>query len=62
MAGIAHVALGSDFDGATVTPFDASGLVLITEALLAEGFSEQEIRQIMGGNAVSLLRRLLPPS
>ena len=62
VAGIAHVALGSDFDGATVTPFDASGLVLITEALLAEGFSEQEIRQIMGGNAVSLLRRLLPPS
>ena len=60
VAGIEHVALGSDFDGATVTPFDASGLVLITEALLAEGFSEQEIRQIMGGNVVSLLLRLLP--
>ena len=62
VAGIEHVALGSDFDGATVTPFDASGLVQITEALLAEGFSEQEVRLIMGGNVVSLLLRLLPRS
>ena len=62
VAGIEHVALGSDFDGATVTPFDASGLVQITEALLAEGFSDQEVRLIMGGNVVSLLRRLLPRS
>jgi microsomal dipeptidase-like Zn-dependent dipeptidase len=61
VAGIEHVALGSDFDGATVTPFDASGLVQITEALLAEGYSEQEVRLIMGGNVVSLLLRLLPP-
>ena len=62
VAGVEHVALGSDFDGATVTPFDASGLVLITEALLAEGFSEQDVRLIMGGNVVSLLLRLLPRS
>ena len=62
VAGIEHVALGSDFDGATVTPFDASGLVQITEALLAQGFSEQEVRLIMGGNVVSLLLRLLPRS
>lgn len=60
VAGVEHVALGSDFDGATVTPFDASGVVLVTEALLETGFSEHDIRLIMGGNVVRLLLRLLP--
>jgi microsomal dipeptidase-like Zn-dependent dipeptidase len=31
VAGVAHVGLGSDFDGATTTTFDASNLVLVTE-------------------------------
>src|SRR5262249_35816391 len=55
-----HVALGSDFDGGTTTPFDASGWSLITDALLAEGFSEPEIRKIMGENVVRVLRETLP--
>ena len=50
IVGIDHVALGSDFDGGTTTPFDASGWPLITEALMNEGFSEEEIRKIMGEN------------
>ena len=33
VAGIEHVGLGSDFDGAVPVPFDATGLVLLTEAL-----------------------------
>jgi microsomal dipeptidase-like Zn-dependent dipeptidase len=58
--GADHVALGSDFDGGTTTPFDASGWSLVTEALLAEGFSEPEIRKIMGENVVRVLRETLP--
>jgi membrane dipeptidase len=60
VAGINHVALGSDFDGAVAEPFDSSGWILLTEALLAEGFSDKEIRQIMGDNVVQLLMRVLP--
>ena len=60
VAGIDHVALGSDFDGAVSTPFDAAGLPVLTEALLAEGFDDEEIARIMGGNAVRVLRSALP--
>src|SRR2546426_9138865 len=31
----------SDFDGAVTMPFDAAGLVALTDALLAEGFTER---------------------
>ncbi len=61
-AGVAHVALGSDFDGTTHTVFDTTGLVLLTEALLEDGFSEEEVGLIMGGNVLRLLRETLPPS
>lgn len=61
VAGVQHVALGSDFDGATQVPFDASQLVQMTQALLDEGFSEIEIRAIMGENAIRFLRANLPP-
>ena len=54
------VVLGSDFDGAVKTPFDVSGMALITEALLRENFSEEEIKQIMGGNVLRLLGENLP--
>lgn len=62
IAGIDHVALGSDFDGATQTSFDASDLVLVTDALLSAGFRENEIRGIMGGNVVRLFLQALPRS
>jgi microsomal dipeptidase-like Zn-dependent dipeptidase len=60
VVGANHVALGSDFDGAVRTPFDTSGEALITEALLNENFSEEEIAQIMGGNIIKLLGENLP--
>jgi microsomal dipeptidase-like Zn-dependent dipeptidase len=60
LIGSAHVALGSDWDGAVSVPFDASGLVLLTEALLAEGLGEDVIRDVMGGNVVRLLGTALP--
>jgi microsomal dipeptidase-like Zn-dependent dipeptidase len=61
VAGIDHVALGSDFDGMTTTPFDASGLSRVTEALLAEGFSDADIVKVMGTNSLRVLLQGLPP-
>jgi len=58
--GVEHVALGSDFDGAVTEAFDTTGLVLITEAMLDAGYSEQEIRMIIGGNVVKFLLENLP--
>ena len=60
LAGVEHVGLGSDFDGAVPTPFDATGMPLLTEALLAEGLSEVEIGAVMGGNALRVVRAGLP--
>lgn len=60
LVGVDHVGLGSDFDGAVVEPFDTTGLVELTDALLAEGFSDEEIAKIMGGNVVRLLLQNLP--
>jgi microsomal dipeptidase-like Zn-dependent dipeptidase len=61
VAGIDAVALGSDFDGAVRTPFDAAGMVYMTEALLAEGFDASEIARIMGLNVLEFFLRSLPP-
>jgi membrane dipeptidase len=60
LVGVRHVGLGSDFDGATTTPFDATGVIEVIDALLAEGFTEEEITLIMGGNALRVLRATLP--
>ncbi len=60
LIGTDHVALGSDYDGAIPAPFDTTGVVQITDALLEEGFSEEEIAKIMGGNVIRLLKDLLP--
>lgn len=58
--GVEHVALGSDFDGAVTEPFDTTGLVEITDALLEAGYSEQEIRMVMGENVMKFLAANLP--
>lgn len=60
LIGVDHLALGSDFDGAVTTPFDTSGLVQITDALIAEGFTDEEIGKIMGRNALRVLIQNLP--
>jgi microsomal dipeptidase-like Zn-dependent dipeptidase len=60
LVGVEHVALGSDFDGATHTHFDVAGLIQITDALRSEGFSGDQIRKIMGGNQIRLLAETLP--
>jgi membrane dipeptidase len=58
--GVEHVALGSDFDGAVSQPFDVTGLPQLTAALLENGFTEREIRLVMGENFLRLLQVTLP--
>lgn len=60
MIGVDKVALGSDFDGAITTHFDVTGLPLIMEALKNDGFTDEEIEKIMGGNVRDFLLRNLP--
>ncbi len=50
--GIDHVGIGTHFNGA-VLPW-------ITDALLAAGFADKHVAQIMGGNFVRLLGEVLP--
>jgi microsomal dipeptidase-like Zn-dependent dipeptidase len=61
LVGIAHVALGSDYDGATTVRFDTSQLVQVTQSLLDEGFTAQEIRAVMGENALRVIRAGIVP-
>lgn len=61
LVGISHVALGSDYDGATTVRFDTSKLVQVTQALIDAGFSDDEIRAAMGGNAIRVLKAGLVP-
>jgi microsomal dipeptidase-like Zn-dependent dipeptidase len=60
VAGGDHVGIGTDFDGFTDPPDDlpdASHLGRLTQRLLAERFTPQQISQIWGGNALRVLRQ-----
>ena len=57
VAGLDHVGLGSDFDGANM-PYgmeDASMLPKITEALLKKGYSDGDVKKILGENTLRLM-------
>ena len=58
--GVDHVALGSDWDGAVAVPFDAAGIVALTNALLEVGLDEAAIRAVMGENVLRFLADALP--
>jgi microsomal dipeptidase-like Zn-dependent dipeptidase len=60
LVGIEHIALGSDYDGAVTTGFDASELAALTQALIDAGLDEASIRAVMGGNAVRFFLENLP--
>lgn len=59
-AGIDHVGIGSDYDGVTKLPAqleDVSCYPYITQELLNRGFQPDEIRKILGGNLLRVLRQ-----
>jgi microsomal dipeptidase-like Zn-dependent dipeptidase len=60
LVGVEHVALGSDFDGTVIVPMDTSELAILTQTMLNQGFTEAEIRKVMGGNAQRFFLESLP--
>ena len=61
VAGIDHVGLGSDYDGATTVGFDTAHLDAVTQALMTAGMSAADIAKVMGGNTARLLAAGLAP-
>jgi membrane dipeptidase len=57
VAGVDHVGLGSDFDGATmpIGMEDCTALPKITEGLLRRGYSAADIEKILGGNLLRVM-------
>lgn len=60
LLGVEHISLGSDFDGAVTTAFDAAELAVLTHEMLKAGYSADDIRAVMGGNMVRFLQQHLP--
>ena len=55
-----HVGMGADWDGGggVVGMEDVSFLPRVTEALLAEGYSEEDIQKIWSGNMLKLMKQV----
>jgi len=60
VAGVDHVALGSDWDGATTVPFGGADVVQVTQALLDVGLGAEDIRKVLGENVIRFLTSQLP--
>lgn len=59
LVGVDHVGMGSDFDGITSAPQELEGVQdfpKITRELLKRGYTEAEIKKILGGNFLRLLK------
>ena len=59
LVGVDYVGLGSDFDGIESAPQeldDVSKYPLITKALLARGYSTEDITKILGANFIRVLK------
>jgi membrane dipeptidase len=59
LIGVDHVGLGSDFDGVNSLPQqldDVTAYPVITKELLKRGYSKNEVRKILGGNFLRLLK------
>ena len=60
VAGVDHVGLGSDFDGATMPSGmdDVSMLPRLTNALLKKGYSPADVTKILGGNLLRVMEQV----
>jgi membrane dipeptidase len=59
LAGIDHVGYGSDFDGITWTPTgleDVSTFPALTAELLRRGYSDDEVKRVLGLNLLRVMR------
>ena len=60
VAGIDHVGIGTDFDGdgGIIGCADASEVINLTRCLRAEGFTEEDIEKLWGGNFLRVMREV----
>lgn len=59
MVGVDHVGLGSDFDGVNSLPAGLDGVEdfpKITDELVMRGYSKKDIRKILGGNLLRVMK------
>jgi membrane dipeptidase len=62
VAGVDHVGIGSDFDGVTALPAgmeDVTALPRIAQALIDRGYSDDDIRKMLGGNMMRVMTQVL---
>ena len=62
VAGIDHVGIGSDFDGIVAPPRgleDISKMTYLAAALLKKGYRDEDVKKIMGGNTLRLIRQVV---
>jgi membrane dipeptidase len=62
IAGIDHVGIGSDFDGISGVPAgleDISKMPALAAALLKKGYSEQDVKKVLGGNFLRVMRQVM---
>ncbi|MHB9028046.1 MAG: dipeptidase [Candidatus Latescibacterota bacterium] len=61
LVGIDHVGFGSDYDGFPDPPIipDVSQLVILTQAMLSRGFTEDEIKKFWGENFVRVFQQTI---
>ena len=65
VAGVDHVGIGSDFDGVTALPIgmeDVTRLPHIAQALLDRGYTDDDIKKIIGGNLLRVLETAIDPT
>jgi len=63
IAGVAHVGIGSDFDGYEIPIAgleDVAALPNLTQELINRGYSDADVAAILGGNWLRVLRAVLP--
>ncbi|HSL21974.1 MAG TPA: dipeptidase [Vicinamibacterales bacterium] len=61
VAGIDHVGIGSDFDGITSTPVgleDVSKYPALTAELLRRGYSDADVKKVIGLNVLRVMREV----
>lgn len=60
VAGVDHVGIGGDYDGINLVPVgleDVSTYPTLTEELIRRGYSDEDVKKILGGNALRALRK-----
>lgn len=62
IAGIDHIGIGSDFDGVSGPPNgldDVSKMPALIEVLLERGYSDRDLKKILGGNTLRVIREVI---